>query len=69
MQMCKKLRRSPCPENLNRLIEMDEIHDIFSKLLETTGMQSKLMVQYICDVSHLLAMIGSVREHNIKRHL
>ena len=37
---------------------MDEFHDIFSKLLETTGTQSELMVQYICDISHLLAMIS-----------
>ena len=64
-----ELRRSPCHENLNRLIEMDEFHDIFSKLLETTGTQSELMVQYICAVSHLLGMISSVREHNIKRRM
>ena len=63
------LRRNISPENLNTVIEMEEFDTIYMKLLETTGTQSQMMVQYMCDVSNLLALVSSVREHDIWRHI
>ena len=37
--------------------------------MAVTGTQSKITIQYLKDVSNLLALVSAVRENNIEKHL
>ena len=63
------LRCDPTPENLDRLMGLDMFNLLCDEMLTTSGTQSKMIVEYIHDVSALLSLISSVRELSIARHL
>ena len=63
------LRKEPNPENLRSLMEQKEFQVLRKELLATTGTESLMIVEYLKDVSCLLALISSVREKSIERHM
>ena len=46
-----------------------EFQMMCGELLTTRGTESMMVVAYIRDVSHLLALVSAVREGSIERHL
>lgn len=63
------MRSEPSSENLNQLMNLDSFQTLVTTVLESSGTMSRMMVQYVRDVSMLLSMVSSVREKNIDRHL
>eukprot|EP00794_Sanderia_malayensis_P016352 gene16352-17996_t len=68
-QRIADLRIKPSSETLAAVIQQPEFKILLVNLLHTTGTQSKMIVEYIRDVSAMLCLISSVREHSIERHL
>ena len=68
-QSIADLRIKPSSETLTAVIQQPEFRILLANLLHTTGTQSKMIVEYMHDVSAMLCLISSVREHSIERHL
>ena len=65
----KELRRQPSNETLHAITGMDAFKTLENDIMKVTGTQSKMTIQYLKDVSNLLAMVSAVRESNIEKHL
>ena len=63
------LRFDPTPENLDQLMRLDLFNFLCDEMITTSDTQSKIIVEYIHDVSALLTLISSVREFSFERHL
>ena len=47
---------------------MESFKVLKNDIMAVTGTQSKMTIQYLKDVSNLLALVSAVREHNIEKH-
>ena len=63
------LRKSPSPETLHNVVNSTEFNDTFLELFATIGQHASMTVAYLKDMSSLLALVSSVREGDIDRHL
>ena len=64
------LRCRPTPLELDLLMSTPEFESLCTDLLSTTGgSEVEMMIEYLKDVSNMLALISSVREKHIERHL
>ena len=64
------LRCSPSPKELNLLMSNPEFERLCTDLMSSnSGTECKMMIEYLKDVSAMLALISSVRENHIERHL
>ena len=64
-----KLRENPCTLSLENLMKEPEFVDFTKKIQDTSGTMSQMVVNYMKDVSNMLALVSSVRENCIERHL
>ena len=62
-------RKDPSPLKLKALMDNPEFQMMCGELLTTRGTESMMVVAYIRDVSHLLALVSAVREGSIECHL
>ena len=61
LQMFSVLAKSPCTENLDKVLEAPSFHDLFESVISnSTGSQCRMTVSYLRDVSCLLALAQSV---------
>lgn len=64
------LRCNPTPQHLDRFMSNPEFEKLCTTLMSSTdGTESKMVIEYLEDVSTMLALISSVREKHIERHL
>ena len=68
-QSIADLRIKPSSKSLAAVIQQPEFSILIAHLTHTTGTQSKMIVEYMRDVSAMLCLISSMREHSIERHL
>ena len=62
LQVFSDLAKSPCTENLDKVLEAPSFHDLFESVISnSTGSQCRMTVSYLRDVSCLLALAQSVR--------
>ena len=65
----KNLREEPCSTHLNALFLNKDFGVFCRNVLSTKGTMSEMVVEYLKDVSSILAMVSAVREMTIERHL
>ena len=66
LQMFSDFAKSPCTENLDKVLEAPSLHDLFESVISnSTGSQCRKTVSYLRDVSCLLAFARSVRTGNL----
>ena len=65
----KELRRQPSTAALHAVTCMESFKVLKNDIMAVTGTQSKMTIQYLKDVSNLLALVSAVRENNIEKHL
>ena len=64
------LRCSPTPLELDLLMSNPEFVSLCTDLMSSTGgTEAEMRIEYLTDVSTMLAFISSVREKHIERHL
>ena len=63
------LRENPCASSLDKLMEAQEFVDFTNKIQDFSGTMAHMTVNYLRDVSNMLALVSSVREKCIPRHL
>ena len=64
------LRCIPSTMELDIFISNPEFERLFSELMSSnSGTESEMMIEYLKDVSAMLALISSVRENYIERHI
>ena len=65
----KELRGQPSTAALHAVTCMESFKVLKNDIMAVTGTQSKMTIQYLKDVSNLLALVSAVRENNIEKHL
>ena len=65
----KELRRQPSTAALHAVTCMESFKVLKNDIMAVTGTQSKMTIQYLKDVSNLLALVSAVGENNIEKHL
>ena len=63
------LRESPSDKTLEQVTNMKEYKELVNNILSTTGTRSMMTVNYLKDVSNMLAIVSAVRTGNIVQHL
>ena len=65
----KDLRVNPSPGTVQLVVLNDSFTSFVSTILSVKGYQDGMVVSFLRDVSSLLALVSSVREGDIERHL
>lgn len=65
----KNLRRNPSPDSINFILSNQSFRTLVSSIKTTKGKQDAMVVAFLQDVSSLLALVSSVREGDVERHL
>ena len=65
----KKFRRSPSSDVIEQILGMEEFSQFSSMFMSTTGYLSQMTMQYLKDISMMLAIVSAVREGDIFKHL
>ena len=68
-QALLSLRKDPSLETLQIVLQNHCFQELSNSIITANGKQSKMTVEYLRDVSSLLAMVSSVREGDIEKHL
>ena len=64
------LRKSPSSESLKTAMECLSFETLYHRVLDyAEGTEEHLTIQYLRDVSLILALVSAVREGNFERHL
>ena len=63
------LRENPCASSLDKLMEAQEFVDFTNIIQDFSGTMAHMTVNYLRDVSNMLALVSLVREKCIPRHL
>ena len=65
-----KLKTDPCNINVDSILESEEFEELYKKIMhDMDGTESKMTIEYIKDVSSLLALVAAVRDSNFELHL
>ena len=63
------LRRDPSPQSLQAILSMEAFQRLSNEIVSPSGPQAKMTIEYLKDVSSLLALVSSLREGDIERLL
>ena len=63
------LRRNPTPESITTVTTSDSFLKLFDEIFLVSGPQCEMTICFVRDVSNLLALVSSVREGDIERHM
>ena len=68
--LLQDLKQNPSPSANREVIENGKFLELFGNITTPVdGTESKMTVEYLKDVSSLLALVSAVREQDIERHL
>ena len=65
----KELSRSRSSDVIEQILGMEEFFQFSSMFMSTTGYLSQMTMQYLKDISMMLAIVSAVREGDIFKHL
>ena len=69
LALLRALRRAPSCDSLNNVMESPEFNQLCGEVLHfAVGTEGHFSVQYLKDVSLILALVSAVREGNFERH-
>ena len=64
------LTQNPGLEKIDVIIKTEVLNALFSKIMDdTVGIEAKMDIRFIKNVSSLLALVSAVRENNFERYM
>ena len=68
LQYLKDLRRDPSAVNLEKIVSSESFQMLYEEIVKSKGLQDRMTLSYLFDVSSLLALLASVREGDVELH-